>query len=95
MFNIFFYNFTFLLALFDTKSHVAQEGLELQILLPPPPKCWGFGCALQCLADAELKTKPRGFVHARQVLYHLSNVPPEDLCENSCFLSRGCCFGRL
>lgn len=83
------------MVLFDTKSHVSQEGLELHILLPPPPKCWGFRCALQYLTDAELRMEPRGFVHARQVLYQLSYVLSEDLCENSWSLSRGMLFWEV
>lgn len=35
---------------FETRSHIAEVGLELLVLLPPPPKCWDSRCVLPCLA---------------------------------------------
>jgi hypothetical protein len=43
----------FLLLFFKAWPHyVTQVGLELEVLLPLPPKCWDYRYILPCLANA-------------------------------------------
>jgi hypothetical protein len=42
IFKIFLFTY---FCFFETGSHyVAETGLDLMILLPPPPKCWDYKC---------------------------------------------------
>lgn len=51
-------------------SNIAEDGLELLILLPPTPKCWDSKCSSSCSVYAVLGIEPMT-VHSRQGLYQL------------------------
>jgi hypothetical protein len=50
--------------------YVAQASLELEILLPHPPKCWDYRCILLVLARFCFQKKGQWKFH-RQRLRHL------------------------
>lgn len=45
--------------MFETKSDVVQDVLELLILLPPPPECFDYKCATPHSVYALLEVEPR------------------------------------
>ena len=42
-------------------AYVAEGALESLILLPPPPKCWGYSCTLSHLRYKMPEIVPRAF----------------------------------
>ena len=53
---------------FETRFCVAEDDLELLILLPLPPRCWDYRPAPRHLVYVVLGTKPGGHVHCASTL---------------------------
>lgn len=54
--------------------------LEFLMLLPLPPKCWGYRCAPLTPSWFGSGNQTHGFVYARQELYKLRSIPSLDSC---------------
>ena len=51
--------------------YVARDGLEVLVLLPPPPECWGYRCVTK-LSFCSTEDESQGFLHCRQAFYQVS-----------------------